>query len=312
MGASSTANCAREFSTRTTRSVPAVFADGDSVRMRAPRSSSLLSEVARRGGVLRTREVLDAGFTRGAVAAAVAADHVSVPRRGWIAASDADPILVAAARAGVVLTCVTRAKRLGLWVLADDRPHVAAAPTASRLCLPGARVHWAVPPVPRVPGALEDGILNTLVLIADCQPYEAALAVWESALNSRQVEKQELARLPLKPAARRLLEAATPFSDSGLETLVLVRLRWLRLPIRPQIWIHGHHVDFLIGERLVLQVDGGHHVGRQRSEDVAHDAALMLLGYHVIRVTYPQVVHRWHEVQELVMRAVAQGLHRAS
>ena len=59
----------------------------------------------------------------------------------------------------------------------------------------------------------------------------------------------------------------------------------------------------------MLQVDGGHHVGLQRAEDVAHDAALTLLGYHVIRVTYVQVVERWHEVQDLVQRAVAQGLH---
>ena len=36
----------------------------------------------------------------------------------------------------------------------------------------------------------------------------------------------------------------------------------------------------------MVQIDGGHHVGLQRAEDVAHDAALTLLGYHVIRVTY--------------------------
>lgn len=62
----------------------------------------------------------------------------------------------------------------------------------------------------------------------------------------------------------------------------------------------------------MLQIDGGHHVGLQRAEDVAHDAALMLMGFHVIRVTYVQVIERWHEVQDLVMRAVAQGLHRAA
>ncbi len=83
------------------------------------------------------------------------------------------------------------------------------------------------------------------------------------------------------------------------------------MPIRPQAWVAGHRVDFLIGERLVLQIDGGHHVGRQRRSDIAHDARLMLLGYHVIRVDYVQVVDRWHEVSGLVQRAVAQGLHLA-
>lgn len=47
------------------------------------------------------------------------------------------------------------------------------------------------------------------------------------------------------------------------------------------------------------------------TSDIAHDAELMLLGYHVIRVGYSQVVDRWHEVQALIMRAVAQGVHLA-
>lgn len=274
--------------------------------------TGLIDAVAQQGGVARVRALLDAGFSRLTVSGAVADGILTVPRRGWVAEVDADPYLVAAARAGVVLTCITRAKRLGLWVLAEDAPHVAAPPTASRLNLQNpTTVHWSIPVQPRVTGTLEDGILNTLVIVAGCQPFEAALAIWDSALNRGLLTKAELARLPLRPDARRVLEAATPFADSGLETIFAVRLKWLRLPIRAQIWILEHHVDFLIAERLVVQIDGGHHVGLQRAEDVAHDAALTLLGYHVIRVTYVQVIDRWPEVQELIMRAIAHGLHRA-
>ena len=104
--------------------------------------------------------------------------------------------------------------------------------------------------MPRSPDALEDGIHNTLLTVASCQPYEHALAIWESALKRQLVTKGELSRLPLRPAARRLLEDASLYSDSGLETFVVPRLRWLGLPIRPQIWVHGHRVDFLIGDRL--------------------------------------------------------------
>jgi very-short-patch-repair endonuclease len=121
---------------------------------------------------------------------------------------------------------------------------------------------------------------------------------------------QALRRLSLSPAARRLAEQVTPFSDSGLESFAIPRLRWLRLPLRRQVWIAGRRADLLIGDRLVLQIDGGHHVGAQRQADIAHDAALMLLGYHVIRVGYGQMIDRWHEVQDSIMRAVAQGLHR--
>ncbi|WP_309082499.1 endonuclease domain-containing protein [Microbacterium sp.] len=90
------------------------------------------------------------------------------------------------------------------------------------------------------------------------------------------------------------------------------RLRWLRVPIRIQTWIAGHRVDALIGDRLVLQIDGATHVGAQRSEDIRHDAELKLMGYHVIRVSYTQVMFEWHVVQDLIMRAIAQGLHRAA
>lgn len=75
--------------------------------------------------------------------------------------------------------------------------------------------------------------------------------------------------------------------------------------------LHGHRVDFLIGDRLVLQIDGGHHVGAQREADIAHDAVLRLHGYTVIRVGYAQVTERWPEVQDRILRAIAQGLHLA-
>jgi len=175
----------------------------------------------------------------------------------------------------------------------------------------GSHVHWCVPPVARHPGALVDPIENVLAIVAQCQPHDAALAIWESALNKGMVTVEAMRALPLGPAARALCDEAVPWSDSGLESFVVPRLIWMKLPITPQAWIAGHRVDFLIGERLVLQIDGGHHVGAQRTSDVAHDAELMLMGYHVIRVTYAQIVDQWPDVQGRIMRAVAQGLHLA-
>ncbi|WP_292858718.1 endonuclease domain-containing protein [Microbacterium sp.] len=163
--------------------------------------------------------------------------------------------------------------------------------------------------MPRHPDALIDPIENVLGVVADCLEHEQALAIWESALDRRLITLPELRRLPYRGRARNLCDSASPFHGSGLESFVPPRLVWLRLPIVPQVWIVGHRVDFLIGDRLVLQIDGGTHVGAQRDSDIRHDAQLLLLGYHVIRVGYDQVVNRWHEVQDLVMRAVAQGLH---
>ncbi|WP_228479238.1 DUF559 domain-containing protein [Microbacterium atlanticum] len=70
-------------------------------------------------------------------------------------------------------------------------------------------------------------------------------------------------------------------------------------------------MDHLIGERLVVQIDGGHHVDSQRESDIAHDALLRLRGYTVFRFGYHQLLSEWPFVQSVIMQAVAQGLHRA-
>lgn len=233
------------------------------------------------------------------------------PRLGWVALPDADPQLVFAARHRVVLTCITQAARLGLWVLEHDRPHVSAHRSDHKTAVPDAVVHWRRPLVLRSPGQLADGVENLLDCVASCQPYDAALAIWDSALQKRLIDIQALQTLPWRGKAQALLSEATPFSDSGLESMFRTRLRWLNLPIRYQTWLCGHRVDFLIGERLVVQIDGKQHEGAQRASDRRHDAELMLRGYTIIRVGYSEVVHEWEKVQGLILDAIARGQHLA-
>lgn len=214
---------------------------------------------------------------------------------------------------GVLISCVTRLKGLGLWTVAAHRRHVAAPHPDAKVGKVGKgemRVHWAAPIVPRRPGQVHDSLENALAIIAQCQPFEHALTGWDSALNKKLVTLEELRELPFRGRAREVLRAANASADSGLESLVRVRLGWLRESVTPQAYLHGHRVDFLIGECLVLQIDGGHHVGKQRLSDNRHDAALKLKGYHVIRVGYEQVMHRWPEVERVVKEAIARGLHR--
>jgi len=273
--------------------------------------SDLEDAMRRAGGVARATTLQSAGYSRHHLRTAIDRGHVVRVRRNWLALPGADHELVEAATAGVVLSCITQARRLGLWVLAHPHLHVAADPHAAVPEIRGT-VHWVRPTLPRNPDDLVDPIENVLAVVAACQPFEAALAVWESALRKQLVDLDVLARLQLRGQARELLVAANPFADSGLESIVLPRLRWLGIRIIPQAWIEGHRVDFLLGDRLVLQIDGGHHVGEQRNEDNAHDAALMLRGYRVIRVGYRQVVDDWPSVQDMIVRAVGQGMHLRS
>ncbi|WP_460795959.1 endonuclease domain-containing protein [Microbacterium sp. GXF0217] len=254
---------------------------------------------------------MDAGASLAAIKRAKQAELIRTVARGWVAVEGADPVLVAAARHGIVYTCVSRAQRLGLWVSASpDAPHVAAPAHAGHIRT-RAKVHWGAPLIPRHPDDLEDPVENALVILAGCVPIEEAVIVWESALRRQLIDAHVLTRYALPPAARRVLERATPFSDSGLETILIQRLGWLNLPLLPQAWVLGHRVDLLIGDRLVIQIDGGHHVGAQRTSDIDHDARLTLRGYHVLRFSYEQIMERWHEVQAIIMAAIAQGLHLA-
>lgn len=278
-----------------------------------PTASLPVELVVELGGVVRTQRLRAQGVSRTALEREVDAGHLVRIRRGWVATKDADPVLVAAARAGVVVTCISQAARLDLWVHEKpDRFHVGADPHGSGGKTERAHVHWSEPMLPRHPDALVDPIENVLALVADCEPFERALATWESALNKGLVTVAGLAEYPWKGAARNLLNRANPFADAGTETYFRERLSWLKLRLLIQTWIAGHRVDVLIGGRLVLQIDGKHHVGAQRSEDIRHDAELRLMGYHVIRVSYQQLMHDWPAVQDLIMRAVAQGLHLAS
>ena len=292
--------------------------------------------------VMRSRALIARGWSPHQIRLAVAAGKLQRPRRGWVSTPGADPLLLHAVDRGGTLTCVTQAKRLGLWTPPHRGVHLAVTRPPSRTRSPqnmqlqsgssssaaarmtpapapaGAfsggpdpdRYHWAAPMKLRAPDMLEDDVVNVLGYVAVCLPFEDALAVWESALRRELVDTLSLAQLPLGSRARGLLAAASPFSDSGLETYVRHRLRWLRVSIVAQAWIAGHRVDFLIGQRLVLQVDGGYHVGAQRTQDNAHDARLMLSGFTVVRVGYEQVMYRWPEVQGTLMSAIAAGKHR--
>ena len=191
--------------------------DGMSLPNRAAVSTGtvdVVSFVSGRGGVVRSSVLREVGATNRELTSAVAGGYLTRPRRGWLAVPGADPDLVAAARHGLVLTCITQARRLGLWVLQHDRPHVGAPPHAGNVRVPAATVHWHKAVVPRHPDALEDPIENVLAVVALCQPYEAALAIWESALNKQLVDPETLRRMPLPAAARELLARASPWSDS--------------------------------------------------------------------------------------------------
>ena len=276
-------------------------------RVSEPWAMDYLQLLRAEGGVSRSSRLIELGFSRYHQARLLRLGVIVRPAEGWVALPGLDEELLFATQHGVLITCMTLTKRLGLWNTRDCGLHTAVRSVGGDSHRSGDVTHWGRPVVRRKPYEVLDPIENALAYIADCQPREEAFAVWESALRKNLVTKSSMERLRLRPAARQILAECTPYSDSGLESMVAHRLRSLWLNVKQQIWMYGHRVDLLVEGWLVIQIDGGHHVGRQRDEDNMHDAVLDANGFVVIRLSYHQVIDDWPAAQHLIMTRLSQG-----
>lgn len=276
----------------------------------------LLTEwLTRRDGIAHTSEIYAAGYTKHAIAAAVHRGGLARVRRSWIATHDCDPQLVAAVAAGGRLTCVSQARRLGLWIPDYPLVHLVVPPGAGKTKAADSRIHWSIGPAPVHERAPVDPLINVLHHVARCLDSRPALAVWESALNKKLIAPTVLERVRWRGnREKRLCGVATALSDSGIETEFRLLMNAIGISIRQQVWIDGHPVDAVIGDRLIVQLDGFEHhsTAAARRRDIEADARLRLRGYSVLRFDYYQVFFQPELVQSLVLGAVAQGLHLAA
>lgn len=277
-------------------------------------SDTLVEFLRRRGGAVHTRTVRAAGFTPHSMVSAVRDARIERVRRSWLIHPQCPPPRRAAAVRGGRLTCVSAAAERGLWVPTAGDPHIWVPSTASRLDATGVRLHRGVGPVPLPHTEPDEHIVNVLFHVASCLVPADALAVWESALRRRDVEAEVLARVIWRsPRAERVARAAGTLSDSGLESHFRALLAGAAISMRQQVRIDGHAVDGLIGERLVVQLDGFafHSTSADRRRDLAQDARLVLRGYTVLRFDYAQVMFEPETVLDRIRMAMAQGLHLA-
>ena len=276
----------------------------------------LRSWIGTRGGVAHRDEALRAGFAITLIRAFVRDGHAALVRRAWLVTAEAPADLRTAATAGGRVSCISLARRRAWWMPEGIGPetHLHMLPGSSATGLPAfdGVTHWTkqVAPAGRsLLGTVEDALFH----IATCVERDTALVMWESAARVEKIAPEILRAVRWRSrAARDLAEAVTGLSDSGLETLVVIPLRRHGLRVRQQIVLAGKHVDAIVGERLVVQIDGYefHSSSAQRAKDIAHDAELRLRGYTVLRFSYAQVIHDWPAVERAIRRAVAAGLQR--
>lgn len=265
------------------------------------------------GGIVHRQQVLDAGASAAGLRAAIASGAVRRVRRYWVATERASPDLQAAAEATGRLACISAARHRGWWMPPDTPSGLHLHVTPGGRPPPGdGTTHWRTPLVPTSAFDLIESVADTLRHIADCVPREQALVLWESAVRMHRIPTAELARIPWRStAAVELCAIATGESGSGIETIFVHRLRPRGLVIRQQVPLAGHDVDALVGDRLVVQLDGFafHSSSAERTRDLAHDRALMALGYRVLRFSYAEVIYAWPAVEASLTRALSQQLH---
>ncbi|KQM82212.1 endonuclease domain-containing protein [Agromyces sp. Leaf222] len=116
------------------------------------------------------------------------------------------------------------------------------------------------------------------------------------------------------PIGRRAVLDRLDFGgQSGLETKVRLFLRSRRIRFRTQAPIEGVGlVDFLVGDRLVIEVDGWsfHSSQSQLENDRRRDFELMTRGYLVLRLSYRQVTHDWERTSAGILALLARREHR--
>jgi len=280
----------------------------------------LATLLARNDGFVTRRELGRAGFTAHRIRGLLDRGALVALTRDIVGRPNTRPAFQRAVRMGGRAACVTAARAMEIWVLDEAAFHVVPRAANGRFRPDGGQpepvLHWTPEPIEldRHRIAAESG-RNALAHIAQCQPLDAAVASFDSAVRLGMITLEELRRLASVRRGRfaEVVALVTGKADSGLETLTRVRLNWAGIGCLEQVIIDGHPVDLLIGERLIIQLDGKQHLKDpvQLARDRRQDRRLRLMGYTVLRYGYAEVVYDWERTQAEIMAHIASGAHRA-
>lgn len=261
------------------------------------------------GGIARTRSLRRAGLSARSLGDAVREGIVVQPRRGLYALRDTPPDVLHAFEHGGILGCVSAAAAAGLWTVPHDHIHVwmgSSGQCRTVLC-DHCILHWT-PGRPLVDEPLP--LPSALLQIARCLGEEAFFASLESALRIGALSTKDVAGLrhSLPERLRWLVDFARDDADSGLESLVRLRLHRIGVLVRTQVLIVGTgRVDFLIGERLIVEIDGreNHDGPSMRHKDLVRDTNAAIWGYETLRFDYAMVMHDWASVEAAILAKIA-------
>lgn len=270
--------------------------------------------IQRLGGIARGSQLQSFGFDRRTLSRKVDAGEIERLRPGVFASGHVPDDIRTAVLHGGAATCATVLRMHGIWTLPTARAvHVWLGPGRHGHQHPDCAcvVHYYRGKRPLAAASLA----VALVHVRRCAGDEAFFAAYESAWRlgklSRAARAQIRAALPQN--ARWLIDIARSDADSGLESLLRLRLHLLGVRLDCQVFIDGvGRVDFVIDGRLILEADGksNHDDASHRHKDLVRDSAASALGYETLRFDYAQIVHDWADVQKAVLAAIRRSSTR--
>ncbi|WP_290807726.1 DUF559 domain-containing protein [Herbiconiux sp.] len=142
----------------------------------------------------------------------------------------------------------------------------------------------------------------------------SAIATLDSALNLKLTTLSALQDVlaPLPAKYRAYLDLVGPSAQSGLETKTRLALRSRRVRLRSQVRLpRVGKVDLVVGERLVLELDGYEWHSRKADfeEDRRRDRELTSQGYQVLRLSYAQVTTDWPGCEDAILGMIRLRRH---
>lgn len=265
--------------------------------------------------VARGRRLQKYGITRQSLAVDVKAGRIRRLRSGVFAANSLSPEVATAAMHGGALTCQAALRQYGVWTLEP-------APGAHVWMGANGRIHphaGCVCTAHFFHGRTQLGIADVATALMHtylCAGEEAFFVSFESAWNMGLLPPAARAeiRTALPAHARWLADLARGDSESGLESLIRLRLHIIGILVDCQVEIGGvGRVDFVIDSRLIIEADGrdNHSSADHRHRDLMRDAAASRLGYETLRFDYAQIVHDWPTVQRAILAAISREKNRA-
>jgi very-short-patch-repair endonuclease len=259
------------------------------------------------GGIASLKLLGQLGLSDRKVADALKDGRLIRIRRGRYATPATHPDVAAAVRAGGRLTCVSALRLYGTWLLPEAQLHVRVARGVDAVRAPRIRVHWSDE---RGWGHPLDSPAVALATALRCAPQRQAVVAVDSVANKRLLTLAEIeTACAMTARGRAVFRLMDAMSESGLESLARLALRRHRVRLRSQFFVEGvGRVDLLIGDRLVLELDGEAWHG-DFDRDRARDRALVVSGYLVLRVSYRQLMADWPGIEAQILELVRRDEH---